>query len=489
MKQARLAISFLDQRRVFAFTLALCLLLGAVVSTVIPGPAMAREFPAPGRLSYPPLKFSPPAPQFFRLANGLRVYFLENRDLPVIKATLLINAGAVYDEKGKEGTAELTAALMRTGGTEQMAPRLLDETLSSLAAVIEPAAGLEQVQWSLFSLRKEFPRVWEIFSRILRTPRFDMERLRLLKELKSEEIRRLADDPQQWAFKEFNRLIYAGNPRGRLPTVSGLKSISREDLIACRRLYYTPDNMILAISGDIGREEVERMVRDSFGDWPAGSGIETITPPFPPFMPGKYYLVKETPQTVTVIGRPGPPKRAAAYFAFTILDHVLGSGGFRSRIFQQVRTDRGLAYATGSFYRARVDYGVFGAYAMTRSETAAETLRVIQDLVREAGRRGLRRDETERAKNSILNSFIFSFATPHQLVGHRASLAFDSLPEDFLWQYRERIELLTDAEIKSTAAAWLDFDQALILMLGSAAGYEQVKNKYPDFKMIKVNYD
>jgi len=451
--------------------------------------AGARDLPDPDRLVYPPLHFSPPKPRHFRLENGLRVYLLENRELPVVQVTLFVKSGAVYDEAGKEGTGELTTALMRSGGTEKLDPRSLDETLAALAATIEPVAGLEQVQWSLFSLRADFDRVWDIFAQIIMSPRFDPERLRLLKELKSEEIRRLADEPKAWAFKEFFRLIYQGNPRGRLPTVTGLKKIARADLVSCHRRYYTPDRMILAVSGDIGQEELTVMVRKTFGFLPAGNSAPEAPPPLSPFRSGKYYLVKDTPQTVTVIGCPAPAKGSPDYFAFDVIDHVLGSGGFRSRIFQEVRTDRGLAYATGSFYRARNDYGIFGAYAVTKTDNAGEALSIIQALVRQANRQGILPEDLERTRNSILNRFIFSFAAPHQLVYRQASLALENLPGDFIWKYREEIGRLTNGEINRTAAAWLDFDRSLILMLGTASGFDKIKQTHPDFQMIEVNYD
>ncbi|MDI9571444.1 MAG: pitrilysin family protein [Pseudomonadota bacterium] len=465
------------------------LLLAAFFFTTAAPAAAGPPLPDPDRLSYPPLRFSPPVPEHFTTANGLEVYFLPNRELPVVQATLLVKSGAMYDEQGKEGTAELTATLMRAGGTKDMAPRSLDDTLSSLAATIEPSVGMERTQWALFSLRKDFAKVWGIFHQILRTPRFDLERLALLKELKGEEIRRLPDDPQHWAFKEFFRLLHQGNPRGRLPKVSTLKDITREDIESCHRRHYSPDNMFLAISGAIDREEVERIVAETFGAWPARSGRTPVAPPSSSFPGAKYYLLKDSPQTITLIGRPAPTKQSPDYFPFDVADHILGSGGFRSRIFQQVRTDRGLAYATGSFYRAREDYGVFGAYAITKTSAAAEALTAIQDLVRTVRLSGVTSEETARAKSSILNSFLFSFTTPQQLVQQQASLAFEGLPADFLWEYRERVARLTVADIDHAAARWLDLDRSLILMLGSEGGYEEIKKTHPDFKIIKVSHD
>ena len=445
--------------------------------------------PDPDKLTYGPLKFDPPQPFRFTLPNGLTVYIIENHELPVVKITLIVKSGTMYDPPEKEGVSELTASVMRTGGTLKMTPQALDETLDYYAATIEPGKGLEQVQWSLFALKKDFEKVLGIFSQLLQEPLFDEGRLKLGKDLKSEEIRRLPDDPQNWAFKEFNRLLYQGNPRGRFPTLTTIKNIKKSDLVECHRRHYAPENMIMALSGDIRREDAEKLIRNAFGNWQAKGQIVPVAAPFKSFSPGRYYLVKETPQTIIVTGRPAPKKGSDAYYAFDVIDFVLGSGGFRSRIFQEVRTNRGLAYSTGSFYRARRDYGVFGAYAMTKSASAPTALQVIQDIMKNVKQDGLSPVEIDGAKKAILNSFIFQFDSPHQIVTQQALLAFDKLPNDFLQQYRQRIISLTPAEIRKTADNVLVPEDSITLILGSEAGYRQMKEKYPDFKIIMVNYD
>ena len=447
------------------------------------------SLPDPARLIYGPLKFDPPQPSRITMPNGLTVYIIENHELPVVKITLIVKSGTMYDPPGKEGVSELTASVMRTGGTLKIAPQALDETLDYYAATIEPGKGLEQVQWSLFSLKKDFEEVLGIFSQILREPLFDEGRLKLGKDLKSEEIRRLADDPQNWAFKEFNRLLYQGNPRGRLPTLSTIKNIQKSDLVECHRRHYAPENMIMALSGDIRREDAEMLLRKAFGDWNAKGQIAPVAAPFKSFSPGSYYIVKETPQTIIVTGQSAPKKGSDAYYAFDVIDFVLGSGGFRSRIFQEVRTNRGLAYSTGSFYRARRDYGVLGAYAMTKSASAPTALQVIQDIMKNVKRDGLSPLEIDGAKKAILNSFVFQFDSLHQIVTQQALLAFDTLPADFLQQYRKRITSLPPAEIRKTAANVLAPDDSITLILGSEAGYLQIKEIYPDLKRIMVNYD
>jgi predicted Zn-dependent peptidase len=446
-------------------------------------------FPEPAKLTYGPLKFAPPEPVRFTLPNGLTVYILENHEIPVVKVTLIVKSGNMYDPPGKEGASELTSSVMRTGGTKLINPQALDESLDYYAATIEPDTGLEKTQWSIFALKKDFEKVLGILSSLLQEPLFDEGRLKLAKDLKSEEIRRIPDDPQSWAFKEFNRLLYQGNPRGRIPTLTTIKNIQKIDLVECHRRHYAPENMIMALSGDIRREDAEKLIRNALGSWQAKGQIESVATPFKTFSRGNYYLVKDTPQTVIVTGQPAPPKGAAAYYAFNVIDFALGSGGFRSRIFQDVRTNRGLAYSTGSFYRSRYDYGVFGTYAMTKSSSAPLTLQVIRDITGKTKRDGLTPEEIYGAQKAILNSFIFQFDSMHHIVTQQALLAFDHLPADFLREYRQRITSLTTAEIGTVAANVLAPENSLTLILGSESGYRQIIDKYPDFKRIMVNYD
>jgi zinc protease len=445
--------------------------------------------PEPAKITYGPLNFVPPQPFRFTLPNGLTVYMLENHELPVVKLTLIVKSGAMYDPPGQEGVSELTAAIMRSGGTLKMTPQVLDESLDYYAATIEPGKGLEQMQWSVFSLKKDFAKVLGIFSELIQEPLFDEGRLKVGKDLKSEEIRRLPDDPQNWAFKEFNRLLYQGNPRGRLPTLTTIKNIQKHDLVACHRRHYAPENMIMALSGDIRREDAENLIGKAFGDWQAKGQTVPVPPPFQTFSPGSYYLVKETPQTIIVTGQQAPKKGSDAYYAFDVIDFLLGSGGFRSRIFQEVRTNRGLAYSTGSFYRARSDYGAFGAYAMTKSSSAPLTIQVIQDILGKAKREGLSQEEIDGAKKAILNSFVFQFDSLHHIVTQQALLAFDKLPEDFLRQYPQRITALTPGEIRATIGNVITPENSITLILGSEAGYKQMLEKYHDIKRITVNYD
>ncbi|NTV54640.1 MAG: insulinase family protein, partial [Syntrophaceae bacterium] len=189
-------------------------------------------WPDPDKLSYEELKFSPSKPERVVLENGLTVYFLEDRELPLVNISLIVGAGSVFEPPGKEGLAEMTGDVMRTGGAGKLGGDKVDEELESLAAPISISLGMDYGTGSLSVLKKDLNRAFKIFAEMIRHPAFDDAKLEQEKNLKIEELRRVFDKPQRLAFREYKKAIYAGNPRGRLPEIASIEKIERDDLVS-----------------------------------------------------------------------------------------------------------------------------------------------------------------------------------------------------------------------------------------------------------------
>ena len=146
---------------------------------------------------------------------------------------------------------------------------------------------------------------------------------------------------------------------------------------------------------------------------------------------------KDLSQSTVIFGWLAPAKKSAQFFPLEIIDFIVGSGGFRSRLFQEIRTNRGLAYSTGSFYTAKSDYGFFGAYALTKSESTLEVMSLLRGILRDIGQKPLPPKELDMTKSSILNSFIFSFTSANQIALQQLMIEYEDLPGDYLITYRE----------------------------------------------------
>ncbi|MDO9515086.1 MAG: insulinase family protein, partial [Syntrophales bacterium] len=169
----------------------------------------------PDDITYAPLRFEPPKTQRVELENGIILYVLEDHELPLVNISAVVRMGSFYDPPGKEGLAELTGTVMRTGGTRSMTGDRIDEDLDSIAGIITVSVETQSCTLSLSVLEEDLDRGLEIFSDILINPAFAEEKITLAKALETEALRRIRDNPQKTAFREFRRLIYRGDPRGR----------------------------------------------------------------------------------------------------------------------------------------------------------------------------------------------------------------------------------------------------------------------------------
>ncbi|OPY15299.1 MAG: Peptidase M16 inactive domain protein [Syntrophus sp. PtaU1.Bin005] len=433
----------------------------------------------PERLHYAPLKFQIPRAEIAALANGIPLYIAEDHELPLVKLTALVRAGIAHDPSGKEGLADLVGGVLLTGGTQLLSGDEIDEALAFMAADIDCGVYLEYTLLTLSVLRKDLDRALEIFASILRNPVFEKEKFATAKNLDIEELRRIPDDPQNLAFRTYRKLLYRGDPRGRLSTLQSLERIARTDLLNYHRAHFTPGNILLSVSGDITGKEALSLLNRCLGDWQEiNPGMTALPPPRRETEASLTLLPKETPQSVIIYGSFAPPISSPDCYPFTVLDFILGSGGFQSRMFQEIRTNRGLAYSSGSFYQARRDYGIFEAYVFTKAESTAQVLGLIKEIIREFQEKEVGTGELQWAKNAIANNFIFTFKTADDVALQQMMLEYKGLPGSFLEEYPDRIAAVGAEDVRRVAAAYLDPQKSVILVLGPEKEFDAPLSRF-----------
>jgi len=436
----------------------------------------------PDDIVYAPLRFEPPEAQRVKLENGIILYMREDHEIPLVNISAVIRMGSFYDPPGKEGLAKITGTVMRTGGTKSMTGNQIDEELDFIAGKIAVSVGTDSCTLSMSVLEKDIDKGLQIFSDILINPVFSEGKLETAKILETEAIERISDNPQKIAFREFRRLMYHGDPRGRLSSVDSIEKIERDDLLEFYKRFFRPGNVMIALSGDIEEADAVRKIKNSLGKWNIPGGPEVSPPPPACVGASLNYIHKDTPQSVIIIGQSAPGRESPDYYAFEVLDFITGSGGFRSRIFDEVRNRLGLAYSAGSFYSPRTEYGVFGAYAMAKESSTVEALSAITKILDNMRDRGVESgEELAWAKESIINNFIFSFATPNRIVTRQMMLEFDGLPDNFLTTYKDNIEMAGLDDLKYVAARYLSGESRIVLVLGNKEKFNKPLSSFGDF--------
>ncbi len=428
---------------------------------------------------YPQLKFALPRAERVVLENGIILYIMEDHELPLVNVNALFRTGSIYDQEGKEGAAELAAYVMRTGGTKKLSGDEIDRRLDFLAASISFSMAADHATGDLSALSKDIDEALNYFSQMILTPAFEKKKLNLAVQLKSEDLRRMQDNPQRLAFREFNRLIYQNDARGRLPSQKSLAAIKRRDLSGFHERFFHPQNAMFAVSGDITREQAINLFTKYFSAWKKGEIIDEAPAPKKDFSPGIYYLHKDIPQSTIVTGQFAPGKHHPDFYAFSVLDFIAGSGGFNSRIFNAVRNNEGLAYSAGSFYRVRPSFGVFGAYAFTKTSSTLQALSLINTTLDEIRKNTITAQELDWAKQSIINGFIFSFTGSEQIAWQQMRNEFEKMPPDYLDLYRDKIENITLADLHRLANVYLDKTKNVVLILGDSKNFDKPAGELP----------
>jgi len=424
-------------------------------------------------ISYPPITFSLPEAERIDLPNGIILYLLEDHELPFVNISAVIRTGSIYDPVGKEGVAEITGIVMRTGGTKGMTGDEIDSELDYMAGRISVSAGKESGTATMSVLKKDIEKGLSIFSDILINPVFEEKKLKLAKELKTEALRRIYDNPQKLAFREFVRLIYQGNPRGRMSSIKSIEVIGRNDLVRFHKRFFYPGNIMMAVTGDISKEEAVSKINKYFGTWKTSGKVEKISIPRKKDKGSVNYLFKEIPQSIVIFGQFAPGKKDSDYYSFEVLDFILGSGGFRSRIFSEVRNNLGLAYSAGSFYSPRSEYGAFGAYAMTKTSSTVKSLSAIRAILKDAGKIKVTDEELKWSKKSINNNFIFAFSSAEQIARQQMMLEYNDLPEGFLVTYRDKVNKVSSEDLQRVAVKYLSDKGEVIFVLGNEKGFDK----------------
>lgn len=435
----------------------------------------ATTAPDPRTMTFAPLEFQLPQAERVVLKNGMIVYLLADHELPQVTITGYVRTGSAYEPEEKTGLAALTGHVLRSGGSEPMPPEQIDDELEFMASAVESSAGQDAGTCMMNSLTKNFDRTLAIYAQLLMKPLFRQDRLEVARKQTIEQIRRQNDDPKQLADRELTRAIYHDNPLGRIPTVKTVSAITREDMIDFHRRYYRPNNMILAIAGDFQRDELLAKLEQAFAGWQqAAVALPPVPAPVPVAEPEILFAPKEISQSVIRMGHLGIDKSNPDLYAIRVMDSILGSNGFNSRLMAEIRTNRGLAYNVASYFDiGRRFTGTFEAETETKAGATIKTARLMEEIIAGMTKAPVTDQELQLAKESIVNSFIFGFTNPASVVSQQARLEYYGYPPEYLEKYRDRIRSVTKEDVLRVAKHYLHPDRLIMVVVGEQQKFDE----------------
>jgi len=420
--------------------------------------------------------FHPQEPKRIELPNGLVVFLQEDHELPLINATARIRGGSREEPALKTGLVSLYGEVWRTGGTKSQTGDQLDDYLEIRAAKVETGGNADSTTIGLSCLKEDFSDVFKVFSDLLRDPEFRGDKLELAKREAADSISRRNDEASEVARREAMKLAFGrDNPYVREPEYSTVDAVTRQDLLDWHQKYVSPNNIIVGIVGDFDSGQMEAKLRAAFGTWAKGPAAKAPDIQFTPAKPGYYFVKREdVNQSWIRMVSLGTTRRNPDFYAIEVFNEAFG-GGFSARLIQSIRTAQGLAYAVGGGIGTRFDHpGVTQLAMATKSETTVQAINSLyeqMELLKTT--KPVTDDEIKRAKDTILNNFVFNFDTPGKVLQERMAYEFYGYPANFLEQYRAGIEKVTTADVARVASKYLHKDQLAVLVTGNPAEFDK----------------
>jgi zinc protease len=443
------------------------LLIAAVLSGA---PSLPQQGPdraiAPKPGPVPALKL--PAIQKRTLANGLPVWIVELRKVPVVHVSLVVKSGASADPKGKYGLANLTADMLDEGAGSRNALQLAD-AIDYLGATLSTESSFDASSIELHVPVARLGEALPIMSDVALRPTFPAEELKRVREDLLTSFVEAEDDPESLVQFAFPRLVFG--PQHRFGTLSigtpaTVKSMTVADLRQFHSQHYLPSECLLIVTGDISATDVVTRLEPVFGAWKGGTAAALTIPAAPQLTSRPIYLIDKpgAAQSQIRIGSVGVPRSTPDFFPLRVLNTILG-GSFTSRLNQNLREEHGYAYGAGSTFDMRVNGGLFYASAGVQTDKTAEALSEFFTEL-DGIRKPIPPDEVEKAKNYVALLLPRNFETTERLAGSLAQIFVYNLPQDYFATYTQHVRAVTSADVQRVAERYIQPDKFAVVIVG-----------------------
>lgn len=442
-------------------------------------------------LTYPDLnEFEVPEVETFTLDNGIKVYLLENQELPIINVQAIIRTGGVLVPKEKTGLASLTGTVIRSGGSENYPEDELNELVENNAASIETSIGFTSGSAAMEVLKENFDDLAPAMVDLLINPLFPEEKIDLAKTQTKSSISRRNDQQSQIASREFERLIYGKDSiYGQLTEYETLDNITRDDIVDFHAEHFNGNNIMLGIVGDFETDEIRQKLEDTFGTIPSGSETELDFPEVEYEYPSTVNFIHKSDvnQSYILMGHIGGMRDNPNYAKLQVMNEVL-SGGFSGRLFKEVRSNMGLAYSVfGSFESNSFYPGTFYTGVMTKSSTTAEAIDAIRNEIERLQEEPVSEEELQDTKDQFLNSLVFRYDSYDKVLNEQMTNDYRDLPEDAFDNYVEEVQAVTIEDIQQVASEYLQPDSLQILVVGNRDEIGDQLEKYGEVNEIDIS--
>src|SRR6201991_1755224 len=440
----------------------------------------------------PPLEARPivvPTPRETVLPNGLTVVVVEDRRLPLVSYRLALRVGGAYDPKGIPGLTDMLAGLLPEGTQSRTSKQLADE-VARMGASLSAGANSDYTIVAGSALAQFNSNILELMADVLLRPSFPENEVELARQNTKESLRQQRAQPSFLASEMVSRVMFGEHPYALVaPTPESIDRSSRDEFVKFHREKFVPNSAVFIVVGAVKHEEIVKRIESLFSTWERGADLVTNFPAPPVRTKRTAYLVdrRNSAQSNIVIANSGILRTSPDYFPMLLMHTVLGANA-SSRLFMNLREEKGYTYGAYTNLDARRTAGTFRSTAEVRTPVTGDSLkeffyelnRIRTDLVSDK--------EIHDAKSYLTGVFPIRLETQEGLTDQLVQIKMLNLPDNYLDHYRERVQAVTVADIQRVATKYVRPDEAAVIVVGDGAEVlDQIKPYVGDIEIYSTS--
>ena len=409
--------------------------------------------------------------QHWQSASGARVLFVENHDMPMVDVKVDFAAGSGRDTAKKAGLAGMTRHLMALGAGDLTEDQISGK-LADIGAELGGDFDRDVAGFSLRTLSSKRDEAVDLLAKILDAPKFDQKVLDREKTRQIAEIREAEMDPGHIAEETFDKLLYGDHPYGLRAEgeIDTVRSLTRQDVVDFYGAHYVADREVIAIVGDLTRKDAEAVAEKLSGGLPSGQPIPSLPEVKLPASAVTKKIPYPSSQSHILIGYPGVTRDDPDYFPLLVGNYVLGGGGFESRLLNEVREKRGLAYSVYSYFYPLERKGPFEIGLQTRKDQTREALAIVRKTLDDYIAKGPTPKEIVAAKENLVGGFPLRIDSNRKIVDYLAMIGFYHLPLTYLDDFTKKVDEVTAAQIRDAFSRRINPADMVTVVVGAPNG-------------------
>ncbi|MDP1596071.1 MAG: pitrilysin family protein [Methylotenera sp.] len=408
--------------------------------------------------------------QQWQTSSGAEVYFVENHDLPIVDVSVNFNAGSARDTAAKSGVAGVTRYLM-TLGAAGMTDETIANKMADVGAILSGSFDADRAAFKLRTLssEREKTQALEVFTKVLQQPDFPEAVLAREKARIISSLQESATQPESISNKAFMEALYGNHPysldeSGEVDTVATIK---REDLQSFYDQFYGAKGAVVAIIGDLTREQANAIAENITGGLPKAALTQPIKVVTPSTQAVERRITHPASQSHILLGYTGIKRGDPDLFPLYVGNYILGGGGFVSRLTEEVREKRGLVYSVYSYFMPMAELGPFQIGLQTKKDQADDALKLVRETLDNFTKKGVTEKELKAAKDNIIGGFPMRIDSNGKILDYLATIGFYKLPLSYLDDYNAKVASVTTAQIKDAFNRRLKSEHFVTVIVGA----------------------